>query len=233
MEQNTVVTPPLTATQEGDQAYFKNTNGNDIRKEQKEITIQIVERLLIRGIKSAKDIQDTLKENNPPIIATTRSIYRYMAVIKRRNHEEIRRKIGINETVEQLAHTLKKTIEEVTRELWKQHHSPTIMEIECPQCKRHQMIRSKFGAMVKIAALKEIREAGHEWLKTMQSLGLTYQAPTQVQTIGADGKPVDPSLNVNVQNLELNQVFNAFIKSRYQDPVGVGKEELPQKAKNV
>lgn len=224
MADNPVENPTTPATHEGDREFYQK--GADVRKQQKEIVITIIERYMLRGVKSATDLQKKLKEHTPSYDLSMRTVFRHMATIKRRNNEEVKRKVGINQSIEEMAYNLKKTMDEVTRELWIQYHSPVVMNVKCPDkdCGNVFRLESRFGAMVKVAALKEIRAASEEWLKTMQSLGLVYQAPSKSQLIGADGNPVDPQ--IVIEKAELNQQFIAFIKARHQDPVGTGKEEI-------
>lgn len=223
MANTDTISPELSTTQQADKEYHKF---KDVRKADKEVALDLIDRLLTRGIKSPTEIQKSLEANTPPVYVKGRTLFRYIATVKRRHHEEVKAKIGINQTVEESAYNLKKTIEEVLRELWKQYHAPVIMDAKCFHCDKTFTIRSKFSAQVKVQALKEIREGTQELLKTMQSLGLVHKAPETHQVLGPDGKPIDPGA---AEKVALNQTFIAFIKATYQDPVGAGNEPDSQK----
>lgn len=181
----------------------------------------MVRRLMIRGVKSATEIQKALAQNDPPIKLTVRTIYRYTGIISKRTTEEARRKVGINQTVEEIALKLKAIIEEVSKEAWRQYHAPATMNIKCPHCDDKFKMSMDFG-MLKIQALRLITDNAKDWTKTLQSLGLVNTAPIQHQLLDKDGNPTDP---ISLPSTILNQQFNSFIKSQFQDPIGIVQEE--------
>ncbi len=219
--------PDMPATSAADKAFYQK--GADVRKEQKDLLLTIIERYMIRGVKGATDIREALKQNTPSYDVSLRTVFRHMHTIKRRNNEEVKRKVGINQSIEEMAYNLKKTMDEVTREGWKQYHAPVVMSVKCPDkdCGMTFRLESKFGAMLKVAALKLIKENALEILETMQTLGLVYKAPITTQMLGADGQPVDPKTVIEKAELETN--FIAFINAQYKDPHGTGKEEVLKK----
>lgn len=164
---------------------------------------------------------------DPPVHVTTRTIFRYKAIIEHRMVREVRKREGLNKTVEELALELKKTYEEVNRELWKQYHAPVRLRARCPHlehkaqnsCGLYAEILIN-SAMVKVAALKEIREMAGKQLEIMQSLGLVAKAPEKHQMVDAQGNPIDP---IAADKMVLNQQFMAFVNATFKDPVGVNK----------
>lgn len=182
--------------------------GNDAKIQKKELRIELVRRLMLRGVKSPIEIQKSLATMDPPVILTLRSVYRYKGVLIRRNVKDVREKVGLNKTIEELAMELKSQFEEVSRELWKQYHS------------------SYSKASTKVQALKEIRETTQKYLEIMQSLGLISKAPEKHQMVDKDGNPIDP---VPAERVMLNQQFIAFIKAQYQEPLGTERgNETPE-----
>lgn len=192
------------------------SKATDARKNKKEANIRMVQKLMIRGYKAVDDIKQALSRQNPPIELTDRTIYRYRGIIAMRNAKKIRNKEGLNKTVEEIAFEIKQTFEEVLTEAWRQYHSTAIQNHKCESCGKEQKVRIPTGPTYKIQALKEIRETTEKQLAILQDLGLISKEPTKTQIIGPDGKPVD-SL-VNVDKIELNQQFIAFIKAKYQQP---------------
>lgn len=174
--------------------------GANARKQLKEQNIELVRRMLIRGVRKTIDIQVSLENMDPPIKLTPRTIQRYKTIIRRRTSQKVADKIGINKTVEELLVELKEEYDEVQRELWRVFHS----------CSQKQ-------ANAKVQALKEIRAAAGEFIDRLQSMGMVYKAPEKHQMLGADGEPVDPTMG-NIQ--VLNQQFTMFIKAQWQDPIG-------------
>lgn len=171
---------------------------------------------------------------NPPVYVTLRSIYRYKSIVTHRNVVAIRKKEGLDKTIEELAMDLKNTYEEVSREMWRQYHAPILLRARCPHPDHKgkndcgyiaQMQLNQ--AMVKVAALKSISEIAAKQLEVMQSLGLVNKAPDKHQMVDAQGNPIDP---IGSDKMVLNQQFNAFINATYKDPVGVDKgESSPEK----
>lgn len=178
--------------------------GANARKLKKEMQIELVERLMIRGVTSALDIQDILAKNDPPIKLTTRTIYHYKGIIHRRTRAEIDKKIGLSKTVDEMAYEIKKNFEEVTRELWQQYHSGFAKP------------------STKVQALKEIRETTQKFAEILQSMGLVHQAPVKHQMLDKDGNPIDPPGSTSKD--QMNAEFIAFVKAKFQDPVGSEKQ---------
>ncbi len=201
--------------------------GTTARQEKKNMHIELVRRLMLRGVKSPTEIKSSLESMNPPVYVTLRSIYRYKSVVTRRTVVAIRNKEGLNKTIEEMAMELKNTFEEITREMWKQYHAPIRLRARCPHPEHKGNaacgLFAEFllnSASVKVAALKEIRETAAKQLDVMQSLGLVNKAPEKHQMVDKDGNPVDP---IGEDKQVLNQNFIAFIKASFQDPVGVNK----------
>lgn len=180
--------------------------GANALKMKKEMYIDLVRKLMIRGLKTAPEIQEALAEMDPPVKITTRSIYRYRGIITRRSKAEIEAKHGLQMTVHEMAHKLKSAFEEITRELWVQYHS----EGAAPR--------------TKVAALSQIRATTENYTKLLQSMGLIHEAPQKHQYVGADGNPVQPPGAENKQQIIAD--FMAFVKARYQDPVGSIKQTI-------
>lgn len=173
--------------------WQENTNATTLEMEK---NIEFVRRLQIKGVKKAREQQEALKKAG--IDLTMRTVYKYRGIIKKRLAKKVIEKHGLNKTVEQLAIEFQEDYGEVIRELWKIFHEPGTSNRD------------------KIRALADIRKASVEIIDKLQSLGLAYKEPEKQMMIGPDGKPVDPEANVK----ELNQQFTAFIKAKYQDPVG-------------
>lgn len=178
--------------------------GVNALKENKNLRVDLVRRIMLRGITAPLEIQTALLHSEPPLQLTLRTIYRYKGIIARRSIKAIRDKEGLNETIEQIVSNLKDTINEVVRELWKQYSSREASPGE------------------KIAALREIRKAGDEWMKTLQSVGLVRTAPVQHQMLDKNGNPINP---VEVDKAQIEQEFVAFIKAKFQEPLGVSHED--------
>ena len=190
-----------------DEARKKAADG---RKIEKELKIDMVRRLMLRGIKNTKEIQDVLAKNVPPIPLTTRTIHRYKAIIKFKSTEAIRKQEGLNRTLEELAYELKSNFEEVMREAWQTYH------------------RGTTNGSAKISALRLIEQTAKDQTELLQSMGLVAKIPMKHQILGADGNPVDPTINVN--KAELNMQFISFIKAKFQSPVGILREEVKTNA---
>lgn len=211
-----------------------STLGNTARTERKNMRIELVRRLMLRGVKSPTEIKQSLESMNPPVYVTIRSIMRYKSVITKRMVVAVREKEGLNKTIEEMAMELKNTFEEITREMWRQYHAPIVLRVRCPHGEHKGLLACNLkaevylnAAMVKVAALKEIRETAAKQLDVMQSLGLVNKAPVKIQSVDKDGNPVDP---VAANTAVLNQQFNAFINATYKDPVGVNKgTDTPEK----
>lgn len=195
----------------------------DARKQRKEAKIRMVQKLMIRGYKAVDDIKQALARQNPPIELTDRTIYRYRGIIAMRNAKKIRNKEGLNKTVEEIAFEIKQTFEEVLTEAWRQYHSTLVTSHKCEHCAKEMKVRIPSGPTYKIAALKEIRETTEKQLAILQDLGLINKEPAKHQVIGPDGKPMDSLINVD--RLELNAQFIAFIKAKYQNPTTIATEK--------
>ncbi len=191
-----------------------------MRQEKKQFNIELTERLMLRGIKTTNEITQALAKMDPPVIVDERTVMRYKAAIFKKNKHEADKKIGLNQTIEELALHFKKMNEEVARESWKQYHAPNKVMVKCPHCDEKHTIPFQFG-MLKIQALKLIKETTEANLKTMQSLGLINTAPTKHQMVDASGNPIDP-LPTQVNH---HHEYTAFIKAKYMDPVGT----IPEK----
>ncbi len=207
------------------------SKGTTARQAQKELNIELVRRLMLRGVKSPTEIEQSLKTMNPPVHVTIRSIMRYKSIVTHRFVKDVSKKEGLNKTIEEMALELKLTFEEIARELWKQYHSPIVLRSRCPHTNHRGNnacgLTSEIylnAALVKVAALKEIRETAAKQLDIMQSLGLVNRAPEKLQLLDAQGNPIDP---VAKDRAVLNQQFNAFINATFKDPVGVNKGETP------
>lgn len=182
------------------------------RKQKKETQIALVQQLMLKGVSNAEQIQAALKTMTPPVVLTTRTIYFYKGIIIRRNMETLKSKEGLTQTISEIALELKQTNEEVLRQLWIQYHSALA------------------GPGDKIRALAEIRKTVAEKTELLQSMGLVHEEPVKFQQIGKDGKPVDPTVtNKSV----LVGDFLAFIKARYQTPVGSEKQVREEKKKEA
>lgn len=203
------------------------------QKERRDMRLEMVRRLLIRGIKNPLEIQRSLASLEPPIHVTTRTIFRYKAAIENRTIKAIQKKEGLGKTIEEMAMGIKETFEEVTREMWKQYHAPIKLYGRCPHYnhtgKDSCGLTAEFivnAATIKVAALKEIRDTAFKNLEVMQSLGLVNKAPEKHQMVDRDGNPIDP---VSENTMVLNQQFTAFVNSLYKDPVGINKGDSPEK----
>lgn len=175
----------------------KDENGDDdetlSRTEEKDLIIDLVRRLMLRGVSSTKAIQSHLKEKG--FSRTKRSIYRYKSIVKKRMEKAIREKDGLAESVEQLAYKLKETYEEISREAWREYH------------------RKEQSGHVRIQALKTIQSTAKEYVELMQSMGMTYKAPDKVMS-------VNQNIDLPYNTEELEAEFVSFIKAKYQDPAG-------------
>jgi len=174
--------------------------GADARRLMREVGIEIVRKLVIRGITRNAEIQAYFARQNPPVQITERTVSRYKSELKRRNARRLISKEDLSKTIEELAITLKEDYEEVTKELWVMYHDKGT------------------PASSKVQALIQIRATSDSWVDKLQSLGFAHKEPDRHQIVGADGKPVDPTINVDIENL--NASFISFIKAQHQDPVG-------------
>lgn len=208
--------------------------GTAARTEQKEMRIELVRRLVLRGVSAPREIKQSLESMNPPVSLTIRSIHRYKSVVTHRHVAAIRGKVGLNKTIEEMAMDLKNTFEEVSREMWRQYHAPIRLRAKCPHpdhrgpktCRLYADLYLN-SALVKVAALKEIRDTAAKQLEVMQSLGLVNKAPEKHQMVDKNGNPVDPG---EMDKQKLNNQFIAFINATFKDPVGVQKGlESPEK----
>lgn len=174
----------------------------DIRRANREANIELVRKLHIRGVTSTREIQAYFLRQDPPIRVKNRTIERYKGIVKMRNAKRLVKSEQLWKTVEELALELRDGYRELTKEAWIIVHS------------KHSTPGERIKAM---ALIKEISE---NWIKRLQSLGLVHEEPTKIQAIGADGLPVDPQSQVEVNIESLNTEFVSFIKAKYQDPVG-------------
>lgn len=173
----------------------------------KNARIELVRKLAIRGVTRPTEIQAYFKRQDPPIHVTTRTISRYKAIIKRRSAKALREKEGLNQSLEEIVYDMKTNYREVARELWSVFHAEGT------------------PAAVKVRALLGIQKINDEHITKLQSLGFIHREPDKVQAVGADGRPIDPTMNVNVE--QLNAQFVAFIKAKHQDPIGHNKSHEP------
>lgn len=186
--------------------------GRNARAALKEYRMNVVRRLIIRGIDTSAEITEQLASLKKPILVDQRTVRRWMAEIKLNSLKAASKKEGLDKTIDELVIDLKEQFDEVNKELWKVYHNPATQ------------------SAAKVAALKAIREGAEEWIEKLQVLGLVATAPQTHQMLGADGKPIDPTTSVvfNTDKMVLNQQFNSFIKTLHQDPIS----ELPQSNEN-
>lgn len=194
------------------ESVFDDPKAN-ARKLKKEMNIELIERFMLRGVKNAKDIQKLLLQQDPPIKLTTRSIYAYKGIIIKRNAHMTATREGLGKSVEEMALDIKKTFEEVIRELWLQYYSALARPGD------------------KIRALAEIRETTEKHIEKLQSLGLVFQAPVKHQMVDEKGKPVTPPGVMDRDRLAAD--FVAFMKAKYQDPVGSEKQVVKEKERQL
>lgn len=213
------------------------------KEEQLRTRVELTRRWILRGIKSAEDIQEQFKalaksDKNFGEAPSIRSVYRYIGIVKEEGAKAVREREGLNKTMDEMAIDLKNVIDEVARELWKQYHAPSVFRTRCPHpdhkgdkaCGYEAELKIQFGQM-KVQALKEIRVAAKEWVEMMQDLGLAYKAPEKHVVMGPDGKPL-PALNINIDKAVINQEFISYIKSKFQKPVGQRPfADLPEELK--
>lgn len=195
----------------------------EIRKEK---ALEIVRRLMIRGVDDAEEIQQHLKNFRIPIDVALRSIYRYKAIIRKRTQKQIEQKYGLSKTVEEMAYEIKEMLDEVQRELWTQYHTTTPKVMQCPcggrGCTKEIVVQLPATPGDKIQALRAIRDTAKIYADKFQDLGLVDRAPIKTQMVGPDGKPIDP---LQIENkTQLVQEFLAFYKAKYQLPVGSQKQ---------
>lgn len=180
--------------------------GNQLTREQ---NIELVRKLLIRGVTSYYEIDSYLQRQNPPIKVTYRTISRYKNIIKKRNAKKVLHEEGLGKTIQEIAIELRDTFREVTKELWAVYHSKTA------------------SAQAKVSALAQITKISSEQFDRFQSLGLIHKEPDKHQVLDANGNPTNPGpvLNTNIETL--NMEFTSFIKAKFQDPVGSNQSHVP------
>lgn len=194
----------------------------------KEKALEIVRRLMIRGVDDAVEIQEHLRRFKIPINVGLRSIYRYKAIIRKRSKKQIEEKYGVSKTVEEMAFEIREMFDEVQRELWTQYHQTTPKKVLCncggEGCTKEIIVQLPPTPGDKIRALREIRETAKHYAEKLQDLGLVNRAPTKVQMVDAQGNPIDPHAGLMENKTQLVAEFLAFYKSKYQDPVGSDKQ---------
>lgn len=178
--------------------------GNKARKDKKELKIQIVAELMLKGIQQAENIHNVLLSSTPPLNIPVRSIARYKSIINKRNELAVKSRGNLAKTVEETALSIKQNFDLVTKEMWQTYHN------------------SKTGASTKATLLTAIRDTCVKSVELLQSLGLVEERPQQMQYLDKDGKPTDVP---NVEVMVLDQQFTAFIKANYQLPLGVNEKE--------
>lgn len=170
-------------------------------REVRETNIELVRKLQIRGVTKVNEIQAYFRRQEPPIIVKNRTVERYKSIVKKRNARRLVSSEKLWKTVEELALELRDNYREVLKELWVIVH------------------RREASPRDKIAAMTQITNISENWIKRLQSLGLVHEEPEKHQMVGADGNPIDPPpAQVNIENL--NTEFIAFIKAKFQNPVG-------------
>lgn len=175
--------------------------GANARYLEREKNIELVRKLGIRGITKPLEIQAYFTRQEPPITVTIRTIERYKAEVKRRNAHRVMKEEGLNKTVQEIAIEMMDTYRELTKEFWVVVHNVTT------------------PAAAKVSALNSIQKITDSWVDKLQSLGLVHKEPEKVQTIGADGEPINPATPVNL--IQMNADFMAYFKAKHQDPIGV------------
>lgn len=178
--------------------------GNKARKDKKELKIQIVSDLMLKGIRNAEELHKVLLNSSPPMNIPIRSIVRYKSIINKRNETAVKSRANLAQTVEETALSIKQNFDLVTKEMWQTYHS------------------SGTAAKTKATLLTAIRDTCVKSVELMQSLGLVEERPQQLQYLDKDGKPTDVP---NVEVMVLDQQFTAFIKANYQLPLGVNEKE--------
>lgn len=194
---------------------------NDARKIRKEKIIDMIRRLMIRGVTKGEDIQKQLHQVDPTLQISIRSIYRYKGIIIKRSRKQIEDKYGLAKTVEEVAYEIKETFEEVMRELWVQYHSNKPKTFKC-DCGKVHTVALPPTPQQRIMALNSIRETVDKHAQRLQSLGLVNSAPVKHQFLDKDGNPTDPPELENKTKLAAE--FLSFFQAKYQLPVGSNKE---------
>lgn len=204
----------------GGEQYSEESTGSagaDVRREEREILLEVVRRMMIKGVTEASEIKKQLKALGYE--RTVRSIYRYVSIIRKRHAKAIEERVGLNKSVEELAFELKQTYDEVNKQAWIEYHrkNKSKVKVKCPNpsCNlEHEVeVNIPINDSAKISALKLIKDIASEHLELMQSLGLVHKEPTKTQLLGADGKPIVSDLD------QLNQAFTSFFKTMKQLPV--------------
>lgn len=173
--------------------------GADARKAQKEYRIDLVRRLIVKGVTNGLEIQKALAKMDPPVELTMRTIYRYKGILIKRNLTMVRSNEKVHQTAEQAAMSFLESSEEIIKEAWKQYHSL----VATPSAK--------------VSALRIIKDTIKDKTELMQSLGLVYKSPLKHQVVDKEGNPTDPAVNVNAINL--NQEFVAYLMAKFQTPI--------------
>lgn len=200
--------PELDEEEQAAEALLPQTVSEelDVRTKRKEVAIALMQQLHVRGIRSNKDIKQNLAQVDPYYgTLTDKTIERYRAIIAERNRRKLEEGGQLKKTAEQIALEIGETLEEVNKEFWRMYHA-----------------KSNVSAMVKLQALKEIRDTMKDHLKIMQSLGLVYEAPVKTQQVDKDGNPVDPVMSV--EKAVILQGFSEFMNTKYRDPLPTEKE---------
>lgn len=179
-----------------------------------------IKKLIIRGVKDVPSLHASITQMGYTV--DIRTVQRDVAAIKVQHEKDVREKVGLDRSIEELVINLQATFEEITREAWKIYHQSNKIEqsVVCYGCKvtNKAMFTIPSAPAAKVAALKLIKETSEDIIERLQSLGLVFKAPdkTQHQFVGSDGKPVDKStLDLEVLNAE----FTTFITQHHQDPL--------------
>lgn len=174
--------------------------GATARRQQREANIELVRKLLVRGIHRTMEIQAYFRRLDPPIHVTDRTIARYKSTLKRRNAKRLVEKEELNKTMEELAIELKTNYEEITKEAWRIFHNNESKPTD------------------KLKALSLVKETSDSWVEKLQSLGFADKAAEKHQMLDANGQPTEPTVNIDTQ--KLNVAFISFIKDQWQNPIG-------------
>lgn len=179
----------------------------DVRWRKKEAALAIMQDLMIKGVKTVEDFKTNLAKIDPTYAnLTDRTILRYKEIIANRNMQRLENSPVLKQTTESMALKMSDAFEMINGEFWKLYH------------------QKESSRQVKATALKEIRETMKEHLKVMQSLGLIHEAPTKVQQVDAEGNPVNPNVNINIEKAEILQGFANFMNARFRDPLPSDKQ---------
>lgn len=192
-----------------------NRPDDDPRKLKKEMRIEALRRLMLKGIVRGDELQAAMKRQGHEL--TMRTIYRYKSILTKRTHEKLSEKGELQKSVEELAFQLSEQFEEIQRNLWVEYHRNEVTKTQTCECGREHPLTIRISADKKVQALNSIARMVKDHVEIMQSLGLTFKAPDKLQhqAVGADGKPIQEEAD------KLSADFTAFIKAKYQKPLGI------------